>query len=364
MIDWAHTGPSIVAAFLASLVEFVEALTVVLAVGIVRGWLPALTGACVACGVLAALIVGLGPMLQAIPLYIVQLVVGVLLLMFGMRWLRKAILRSAGIIPLHDEEAVFASETRSLKQSGLITVSGWDAAAITASFKIVMLEGIEVVFIVVAIGATSGSLVPPAVGAGIALVAVVLLGVILHRPLAVIPENALKFAVGVLLCAFGTFWTGEGIGIAWPGEDWSILALITGFLVAAGGRRAHLTRQASHPCTSRVGARHAPFDGNLSGVRQAVRRRRHACGNYSHLDRILWLIAPTSANGLMARPDPVYRTSMHSRRERAARRQVPLRLTVEPASALRRQRCHARSSAGLSSAGAHSSWLRWWSACC
>ena len=234
MIDWVHTGPSIIAAFLASLVEFVEALTVVLAIGIVRGWRPALTGACLACGVLLALIVGFGPMLQAIPLDLVQLLVGALLLLFGMRWLRKAILRSAGVIPLHDEEAVFASETRSLRQSGPVAVSAWDATAVAASFKIVMLEGIEVVFIVVAIGATSGSLAPPAIGAGIALVAVVLLGVVLHRPLAVIPENALKFAVGVLLCAFGTFWTGEGIGIAWPGEDWSILALIAGFLVAAG----------------------------------------------------------------------------------------------------------------------------------
>ncbi len=234
MIDWVHTGPSIVAAFLASLVEFVEALTVVLAVGIVRGWRPALTGACLASGVLAVLIAVFGPMLQAIPLNLVQLFVGALLLLFGMRWLRKAILRSAGVIPLHDEEAVFASETKSLRQFGPITVSGWDAAAITASFKIVMLEGIEVVFIVVAIGATSGSLVPPAIGAGVALVAVILLGVILHRPLAVVPENTLKFAVGVLLCAFGTFWTGEGIGIAWPGEDWSILALILGFLAAAG----------------------------------------------------------------------------------------------------------------------------------
>jgi uncharacterized membrane protein len=234
MMDWVHTGPSIAAAFLASLVEFVEALTVVLAVGIVRGWRPALTGACLASGVLAVLIVVFGPMLQAIPLNLVQLVVGVLLLLFGMRWLRKAILRSAGVIPLHDEEAIFASETRSLEQFGPVAVSSWDATAIAASFKIVMLEGIEVVFIVVAIGATSGSLVPPAIGAGIALVAVVLLGVVLHRPLAVIPENALKFAVGVLLCAFGTFWTGEGIGIAWPGEDWSILALIVGFLAAAG----------------------------------------------------------------------------------------------------------------------------------
>jgi Ca2+/H+ antiporter, TMEM165/GDT1 family len=234
MIDWVHTGPSILAAFLASLVEFVEALTVVLAIGIVRGWRSALTGAFLACAVLLALIVAFGPMLQAIPLNVVQLLVGALLLLFGMRWLRKAILRSAGIIPLHDEEAVFASETRSLRQSGPVAVSGWDAVAITGSFKIVMLEGIEVVFIVVAIGATSGSLLPPAVGAHIALIAVVLLGVILHRPLAVIPENTLKFAVGVLLCAFGTFWTGEGIGIAWPGEDLSILALIAGFLVTAG----------------------------------------------------------------------------------------------------------------------------------
>ena len=234
MIDWVHAGPSILAAFLASLVEFIEALTVVLAIGIVRGWRPALTGACLASGVLLALIVAFGPVLQAIPLNLVQLLVGALLLLFGMRWLRKAILRSAGVIPLHDEEAVFASETRSLRQSGPVAVSAWDATAVAASFKIVMLEGIEVVFIVVAIGATSGSLAPPAIGAGIALVAVVLLGVVLHRPLAVIPENALKFAVGVLLCAFGTFWTGEGIGIAWPGEDWSILALIAGFLVAAG----------------------------------------------------------------------------------------------------------------------------------
>jgi Ca2+/H+ antiporter, TMEM165/GDT1 family len=233
MIDWVHTGPSILAAFLASLVEFVEALTVVLAIGIVRGWRPALTGTCLASVVLLALIVVFGPVLRAIPLNLVQLVVGALLLLFGMRWLRKAILRSAGVIPLHDEEAVFASETRSLRQSGSAVVSGWDAIAIAGSFKIVMLEGIEVVFIVVAIGATSGSLVPPAIGAGTALAAVVLLGVTLHRPLAVIPENALKFAVGVLLCAFGSFWTGEGIGIAWPGEDWSILALIAGFLIAA-----------------------------------------------------------------------------------------------------------------------------------
>lgn len=234
MIYWVHIGAPVVAAFLASLVEFVEALTVVLAVGIVRGWRPALTGAGLAGAVLAVLIAAFGPMLQAIPVARVQFVVGTLTLLFGMRWLRKAILRASGVIPLHDEEAAFENETQSLRQLGPVAVSAFDAAGITASFKIVMLEGIEVVFIVIAIGATNGSLVLPAVGAGVALVAVILLGIVLHRALAAVPENSLKFAVGVLLCAFGTFWAGEGIGIAWPGADGSIPVLIIGFLAAAG----------------------------------------------------------------------------------------------------------------------------------
>jgi uncharacterized membrane protein len=233
MLDWMHTGPSVLAAFLASLVEFVEALTVVLAVGVVRGWRPALIGTALAVLALLALVVVFGPALQAIPLDLVQLFVGTLLLLFGMRWLRQAILRSAGIITLHDEDVVFASETRALGKLGSRSLSGWDATAIAAAFKIVMLEGIEVVFIVLAIGATSGSVMPPALGAGVALFVVILLGIVLHRPLALIPENALKFAVGVLLCGFGAFWTGEGIGITWPAGDWSILALIAGFLIAA-----------------------------------------------------------------------------------------------------------------------------------
>jgi len=254
MIDWVHTGPSILAAFLASLVEFVEALTVVLAIGIVRGWRPALTGACLASAVLLVLIVVFGPMLQASPLNLVQLLVGTLLLLFGMRWLRKAILRSAGVIPLHDEEAIFASETRSLRQSGPVAVSGWDSTAIVASFKIVMLEGIEVVFIVVAIGATSGALVPPAIGAGIALIAVILLGVVLHRPLAVIPENALKFAVGVLLCAFRDLLdrrrhrhrvAGRGL------VDTRVDRRLPG---CRRRRCADLPRQPHHPLTGKVGS--------------------------------------------------------------------------------------------------------------
>ena len=232
-VDWLHAGPSMLAAFLASLVEFVEALTVVLAVGTVRGWRDALGGSAAALLTLLGMIAVLGPALTRIPLESVQLFVGALLLLFGMRWLRKAILRAASIIALHDEAEAFAKETANLRRHGA-TQGGWDKVAFTASFKITMLEGIEVVFIVVAIGAGGANLLFPAsLGALAALVLVVALGVAVHRPLATIPENTFKFMVGVLLSAFGTFWVGEGLGINWPGEDWSILALIAAFLVIA-----------------------------------------------------------------------------------------------------------------------------------
>lgn len=231
--DWVHAGPSMLAAFLASLVEFVEALTVVLAVGTVRGWRGALSGAGAALMVLLALIAALGPALTRIPLDLVQLVVGTLLLLFGMRWLRKAILRAAGVIALHDEAAAFAKETEAQRRLGGIG-QGWDKIAFAAAFKITMLEGIEVVFIVIAVGAGGADLLMPAsLGALAALVAVVALGVAVHRPLATVPENTLKFIVGVLLSAFGAFWVGEGISIAWPGADWSIPALIAAFLAVA-----------------------------------------------------------------------------------------------------------------------------------
>ena len=231
-MTWTHAGPSVIAAFLASLVEFVEALTVVLAVGTVRGWRPALIGTVSGLGVLLLLVAVLGPALTRIPLDVVQIVVGTLLLLFGLRWLRKAILRAAGVIALHDEAAEFAHETQILQQARR-TAGTWDGIAITTTFKIVMLEGIEVVFIVIAIGAAGGLLIPASLGAVAALIVVIALGLILHRPLAQVPENALKFAVGVLLSAFGTFWAGEGIGAQWPGADWSVLALIAGFLAMA-----------------------------------------------------------------------------------------------------------------------------------
>jgi Ca2+/H+ antiporter, TMEM165/GDT1 family len=233
IVNWVHAGPSMLAAFLASLVEFIEALTVILAVGAIRGWRGALGGTVAALVVLLAIIIVLGPTLSRVPLEWVQLIVGGLLLLFGMRWLRKAILRSAGVIPLHDEEAAYAKESDALRQLGGIT-QGWDRVAVATSFKITMLEGIEVVFIVIAIGAAGqGLLIPASVGALAALLLVVLLGLALHRPVASIPENSLKFAVGVLLCAFGTFWFGEGLGLVWPGRDVSILALIGGFLAVA-----------------------------------------------------------------------------------------------------------------------------------
>jgi uncharacterized membrane protein len=228
----SHAGPSILAAFLASLVEFVEALTVVLAVGLTRGWRPALIGTGLGLALLLLLVALLGPMLTLIPLGMLQLVVGSLLLLFGLRWLRKAILRAAGVIALHDESALFASETAALRGGG--ARDRWDAVGIATSFKIVMLEGLEVVFIVIAVGAASGLLLPASFGAVAALVVVMALGAVLHRPLAQVPENALKLVVGVLLAAFGTFWAGEGIGIAWPGADWSLLGLVAGYALSAG----------------------------------------------------------------------------------------------------------------------------------
>ena len=183
--------------------------------------------------VLAVLVAALGPALSAIPLGWLQLLIGALLLLFGMRWLRKACLRAAGVIPLHDEAAAFAKETEVLKAQGAVA-AGFDAIGFFAAFEITMLEGAEVVFIVIALGAgRAGLLVPAGLGAAAALVVVILLGLALHAPLARIPENTLKFVVGVLLSAFGVFWFGEGAGIVWPGDDWAILALVAAFAVLA-----------------------------------------------------------------------------------------------------------------------------------
>jgi uncharacterized membrane protein len=255
-LNWAHVGTVILAAFLASLVEFVEALTIVLAVGTTRGWRPALIGASAGALFLTGLTLALGPALQRIPLTVLQLTVGVLLLLFGMRWLRKAILRAGGVIGLHDEAAIYAKETAALARDGGATpprLARLDRVALATSFKAVTLEGLEVLFIVIATGA-GGLLAPAALGAALAGSLVILTGLALRRPLARVPENTLKFSVGVLLSAFGIFWVGEGLRYSWPGKDLALLGLIGGFTIIALLAVAALRRLAPDPFVAQLGS--------------------------------------------------------------------------------------------------------------
>jgi len=240
-----HAGSAVTAAFLASLVEAVEALTIVLAVAVVRGVRPAILGAVAGLVAVALIVVALGPLLDRVPLNVLQIAIGVLLLLFGMRWLRKAILRAAGYIPLHDETIAFASETEELHAQARCHEEPLDWLAGVTSFKAVLLEGLEVVFIVIALSAGRGVLWPVSAAAVAACVVVAASGVVLHRPLTRVPENALKFAVGVMLSAFGLFWTGEGFGVDWPGADLAILAFIALFLGAGLAGVALLNRRAA-----------------------------------------------------------------------------------------------------------------------
>ncbi|UXN61366.1 COG4280 domain-containing protein [Phyllobacterium zundukense] len=212
------------AAFLGSFVEVVEAFTIILAVGVSRSWKPAIIGTGLALVVLAALVLILGPLLGLIPTELLQFVIGTLLILFGMRWLRKAILRASGIIALHDEAEAFARETDQLKRQAAERRADWIAGI--AAFKAVLLEGIEVVFIVIAVGAGRGMLGYAALGAAIACLLVLIVGFVVHKPLSQVPENTLKFVVGLLLTAFGVFWVGEGLGADWPGADLSLIAIL------------------------------------------------------------------------------------------------------------------------------------------
>jgi Ca2+/H+ antiporter, TMEM165/GDT1 family len=230
-IVWTHLGTSVLTSFLASLVECVEALTVVLAVGSMRGWRAALSGSATAILLLLGIVAVVGRALVRVPLHTIQLIVGSLLLLFGLRWLRKAILRSAGLIPLHDEQAAFLKNAETMKNLAH-SRGAFDGVAFAAAFNITMLEGTEVVFIVIGIGAGgTGMLLPASLGAVAALLVVAALGFIVHRPLARVPENTLKFTVGILLSGFGTFWAGEGMGLVWPAADWSILGLAAAYLI-------------------------------------------------------------------------------------------------------------------------------------
>jgi uncharacterized membrane protein len=233
MLTWTTAAPAVSAAFLSSIVEVVEAFTIVLAVATVRGWRPAALGAAAGLALLALVVVVFGPLLGFVPLWLLQLTIGILLLLFGIRWLRKAILRGAGVIALHDEELAFAAETAELREQARRQAARLDWLAGLASFKAVVLEGLEVVFIVIAVGAGRGLVVPASLGALAACVLVLVVGLFVHKPLARVPENTLKFAVGVMLTAFGVFWVGEGLGVPWPGEDLAIPAIAVLFLLAA-----------------------------------------------------------------------------------------------------------------------------------
>src|ERR1700722_12689649 len=208
-----------VSVFLACTVEAVEALTIVLAVGSTRSWRSALYGVGAGVLALAAVVAVLGPAVGSIPIGALRVVVGGLLLVFGLQWLRKAVLRAAGLKALHDEQAIFAREAE-LARAGDVPGSrsgSVDGYAFTIAFKGVFLEGLEVVFIVLTFGANQHDVGLAAVAAGIAVAVVALTGVAVHRPLARVPENAMKFAVGVMLTSFGTFWGAEGAGAHWPG---------------------------------------------------------------------------------------------------------------------------------------------------
>jgi uncharacterized membrane protein len=233
MLTWTTAAPAVSAAFLSSVVEVVEAFTIVLAVATVRGWRPASLGALAGLALLALIVIAFGPLLGLIPLGALQFAVGLLLLLFGMRWLRKAILRGAGMIALHDETRAFAAETAELREQAQRRETRLDWLAGLASFKAVLLEGLEVVFIVIAVGAGRGLIVPASLGALAAAALVLGAGLLVHRPLARVPENALKFGVGVMLSAFGVFWVGEGLGVPWPGEDLAIPAIALLFLLTA-----------------------------------------------------------------------------------------------------------------------------------
>ena len=211
----------------------VEALTIVLGVGVVRGWRSTLTGAAVAVLVLAVVVAALGPALRVIPLGTLRFVVGALLLVFGLQWLRKAILRSSGYKALRDEDASFRKEREQAEIAGHEERAGLDWYAFTVSFKGVLLEGLEVVIIVIAFGSAQRHLGLAALGAALAVVLVLVAGVIARGPLSRVPENAIKFGVGLLLTSFGCFWAAEGAGIDWPGDELSLLAVIAFFGAAS-----------------------------------------------------------------------------------------------------------------------------------
>jgi uncharacterized membrane protein len=238
------TGPELglaVSVFLACAVEAVEALTIVLAVGITRSWPATFAGVGTGVVVIGALVGALGPALTALPIDVLRVAVGGLLLVFGLQWLRKAILRASGLKALHDEAAIFARETEAAHAIGALT-RGFDGYAFTVAFKGVLLEGLEVAFIVITFGANQHRIPLAALAAGLAITLVVFAGVAVRKPLARVPENAMKFVVGVLLTSFGMFWGVEGAGGRWPGSEAALLVIIPCLVAISFGLVAMIRR--------------------------------------------------------------------------------------------------------------------------
>jgi uncharacterized membrane protein len=236
----------ILAVFAACAVESVEALTIVLAVGLTRGWRSALQGVAAGLVVLSVVVAAVGPALRHVPLDSLRLIVGGLLLVFGLGWLRKAVLRASGLKALHDEDEIYAREQASASAADAVSrplVADW--YSFTLSFKGVVLEGLEVVFIVLTFGTNQGRIGLAVIGAAAAVVLVTLGGLLVRGPLARVPENMLKFGVGVMLTSFGAFWGAEGAGASWPGDDAALPVLIAVVLVFALAAAAVLRRDRS-----------------------------------------------------------------------------------------------------------------------
>jgi uncharacterized membrane protein len=240
-----HTSSTIVlvlAVFAASLVEMVEALTIVVAAGVSRGWRPALEGAAAAALLLGVLVVVVGvPLIRYVPIDTLRVVVGALLLVLGLNWLRKAILRASGFRTMHDEDAIYAETVAELSEpDGAAHPRGHDGVGFAVAFKGVFLEGTEVVLIVISLGAAQHRLGLAALAAGAAVVLVAIVGALVARQLREVPENTIKAAVGVMLTSFGVFWTGEGAGVHWPGSDLALPVLVVFFAAVFFAYRALL----------------------------------------------------------------------------------------------------------------------------
>jgi len=225
----------------------IEALTIVLAMGVTRGWRATLVGTTAALLALAAIVAALGPALTVIPIETLRLIVGALLLVFGLQWLRKAILRASGWRALRDEDAAFAREAAKARDAVYEERAGLDWYAFTISFKGVLLEGLEVAFIVITFGSAQGSIPLAAAGAGAAALIVVVAGVIARGPLSRVPENTLAFGVGVLLTTFGIFWGAEGAGVEWPGGDAALPGVLGFVLIMSVGFVTALQRRMPAP---------------------------------------------------------------------------------------------------------------------